>query len=151
MSPVSSVAAHPAAQPQLSNTELKAVMKEAKLVMRRMVLLDNAMPRTAENGDMAEKALLEAAARVTSITSLSQIPNHWACCKTLATITTTVRSIFKSEARSVLPDHYHFTPDSITDTTLLMEHRQSIVPPLLLNQAYLFVSQRFALSEPCYN
>ncbi|KAG0699637.1 hypothetical protein DFH29DRAFT_877129 [Suillus ampliporus] len=139
MSPASgSEVAHPAPQPQLTNTELKEMMKEAKLIMRRMVLLENAMPLTAQNGEMVEKALLEAAARVASITSLSQIPNHGICCKTLTTITTTVCSVFKNEARSVLPDHYSLTPDSITDVALLMEHRQSIVAPLLLNQAYLF-------------
>ncbi|KAG0694425.1 hypothetical protein DFH29DRAFT_1006341 [Suillus ampliporus] len=147
MSPASgSEVAHPAPQPQLTNTELEEMMKEAKLIMRQMVLLENAMLLTVQNGEMAEKALLEAAARVASIMSLSQIPNHGVCCKTLTTITTTVCSVFKNEARSMLPDHYSLTPDSITDAALLMEHRQSIVAPLLLNQAYLFIQVQFPQS-----
>ncbi|KAG0692167.1 hypothetical protein DFH29DRAFT_882943 [Suillus ampliporus] len=124
MSPAGgSEVSHPASQLQSTNMELKEMMKEAKLIMCWMVLLKNAMLLTAQNGEIVEKALLEAAAHVASIMSLSQIANHGVCCKTLTTITTTVRSIFKNEACSVLLDHYSLTPDSVTNMALLMEHR----------------------------
>jgi hypothetical protein len=114
-------------------------MKEAASIMRRKVLLENAMPTTAQNGNMAEEALSEAVGGVIPGMHASQIPNYSTCCKTLRNITTTVRGIFKAKARHEVPHYYHLTLP-MSDVEDEIEHKRNIVPTLIKDRAYLFVS-----------
>lgn len=120
-------------------------MKEAKQVMRGKVLLENAMPDTAANNAMARAALLEATKRIVPtalLDTLPQIIRHYdVSIKTMCTITTTVRTAFKKEARNaiLIPEHYNLSLP-LSDTRSEADHRRDTVAPLLINQAYLFVS-----------
>lgn len=126
---------------ELTDDDMKNVWKEAKVIMRRKVLYGNAMCVMERNVELAEEAFLEATRRVVPDISLtaSQIPNRVKFCKKLTTIVTTVRGVFKKEARRVLPNHYSLTPEG-SDAGSLSNHREAVVPPLLVNQTYLFVS-----------
>ncbi|KAG1742059.1 hypothetical protein EDD22DRAFT_958965 [Suillus occidentalis] len=107
--------------------------------MRRKVIYGNAMCVMERNVELAEEAFLEATRRVVPDISLMalQIPNRVKFCKKLTTIVTTVCGIFKKEARRVLPNHYSLTPEG-SDAGSLSNHREAVVPPLLVNQMYLF-------------
>ncbi|KAG2115295.1 uncharacterized protein F5147DRAFT_649673 [Suillus discolor] len=83
---------------RLTDKELKDVKKEAKQVMCRKVLLENAMPTMERNTEMAEEAFLEAAGHVVS--------DHAETCKKLSGIMTTVRGVFKKEAQWLILNHY---------------------------------------------
>ncbi|KAG1897609.1 uncharacterized protein F5891DRAFT_982576 [Suillus fuscotomentosus] len=88
---------------------------------------------------MAEEAFLEAAGHVVSGVSLtaSQIPDHAETCKQLSGITTTVRGVFKKEARRLILNHYSLSLKA-RDTRSLTDHRETTVAPLLVNHRYLF-------------
>ncbi|KAG1895947.1 uncharacterized protein F5891DRAFT_1193560 [Suillus fuscotomentosus] len=69
LAPITPSSPQPNADPglrQLKDKELKDVKKEAKQVMRRKVLLENAMLTTEHNTEMAKEAFLEAVGRVVS-------------------------------------------------------------------------------------
>ncbi|KAG1887178.1 hypothetical protein F4604DRAFT_1916995 [Suillus subluteus] len=126
---------------ELTDDDMKNVWKEAKVIMRRKVLYGNTMCVMERNVELAEEAFLEAMRRVVPDISLtaSQIPNRIKFCKKLTTIVTTVRGVFKKEARRVLPNHYSLTPKG-SDAGSLSNHREAVVPPLLVNQTYLFMN-----------
>ncbi|KAG0705129.1 hypothetical protein DFH29DRAFT_873364 [Suillus ampliporus] len=123
--------------PHLTAKEAKEVMKEAKKVMCRMVLLRSVMSTTEQNTQVAEQAFLEATGCVVLAVPALQIPDRVEFCKKLLTITTTVRGVFKKEAWHVLPNHYSFTLEA-RDLRSLTDYREAIVALLLINHAYLF-------------
>ncbi|KAG1795402.1 uncharacterized protein HD556DRAFT_1442244 [Suillus plorans] len=140
--PITPSSLQPNADPgprQLTDKELKDVKKEAKRVMRRKVLLKNAMPTTERNTGMAKEAFLEVVGRVVSGVSLtaSQIPDRTETCKKLSGITTTVRGVFKKEAQRLILNHYSLSLEA-GDTRSLTDHRETTVAPLLVNHSYLF-------------
>ncbi|KAG1880942.1 hypothetical protein F4604DRAFT_1679057 [Suillus subluteus] len=124
---------------ELTDDNMKNVWKEAKVIMCRKVLYGNAMCVMERNVELAEEAFLEAMRHVVLdiLLTASQIPNRVKFCKKLTTIMTTVRGVFKKEARRVLPNHYSLTPEG-SDAGSLSNHREAVVPPLLVNQTYLF-------------
>ncbi|KAG2118342.1 hypothetical protein BD769DRAFT_1390681 [Suillus cothurnatus] len=127
----------------LTTMDQTEVMKEAKQIMRRKVMLENVMPDTATNKAMARVALLEATKYLvptTLLDTLAHIICHYeVSVKTICTITTTVRTVFKREACNavLIPDHYGLSL-LFSDVRSEANHRQDTVAPLLINQAYLF-------------
>lgn len=132
----------PYARRSLANETLKELMKEAVSIMRQKVLLENAMPMSAENSKMAETALSKALDRVVPGMPASQIPTYPACHKTLCSIATTVRGKFKEKARHEVPHHYNLTLPT-SDVAAEVEHKRNTVPMLIKDRAYLFVSHPF--------
>ncbi|KAG2335682.1 hypothetical protein BDR05DRAFT_1006561 [Suillus weaverae] len=142
MSPTTPSNPQPDANPtprHLMAKEAKGVMKEAKQVMRRKVLLGNAMSMTEWNNEIAEEAFLEAAARIAPALTASQIPDRDESCKKLSIITTTVHGVFKKEAWRVLLNHYSLTLEA-GDTRSLTNHREAVIAPLLVDHGYLFMN-----------
>ncbi|KAG1853040.1 hypothetical protein F4604DRAFT_1686495 [Suillus subluteus] len=134
---------HPNPPQLLTLMDFKEVMKEAKQVMRHKVLLENAMPDTATNMAMAQATLLEAVKRIVPtalLNTLARILHHYnTSVRTICTITTTVRTAFKKEARNAIlvPEHYNLTLP-LDDPRSQTDHRRDTVGPLLIDQVYLF-------------
>lgn len=138
-----SARSHPYARQRSTNEMFKRMMEAAKSNMRRQVLLQNAMPEGAANTAMAEAAL-SAASR--EYMPGEPIPNYDTCLKTLRTLTTTIRTAFKTRARREVPTYYDLNRPS--DANAEVAHRQQCVPTLVENHAYLFaVSLSFCVTS----
>lgn len=138
-----SARSHPYTRQRSTNEMFKRMMEAAKSNMRRQVLLQNAMPEGAANTAMAEAAL-SAASR--EYMPGEPIPNYDTCLKTLRTLTTTIRTAFKTRARREVPTYYDLNRPS--DANAEVAHRQQRVPTLVENHAYLFaVSLSFCVTS----
>jgi hypothetical protein len=142
----SSARSHPYAPQRSTNEQFKKMMDAAKFNMRRKVLLENAMPETGINTAMAEAAL--STARQDFMPD-AEVPNYDTCLKTLRTLTTTIRTAFKTRARREVPVHYDLNRPLDADAEIT--HRQQRVPILVENHAYLFlVSVSFCITSSNY-
>ncbi|KAG1884268.1 hypothetical protein F4604DRAFT_1676924 [Suillus subluteus] len=92
---------------------MKNVWKEAKVIMCRKVLYGNAMCIMERNVELAEEAFLEATRRSQSCQVLKETNYNRDNC---------ARGLQKGGS----------------DAGSLSNHREAVVPPLLVNQTYLF-------------
>ncbi|KAG1897124.1 uncharacterized protein F5891DRAFT_1192301 [Suillus fuscotomentosus] len=127
---------HPYAPQRPTNEQFKKLMEAAKSNMRRKVLLENAMPETGVNTAMAEAAL--SAARQDFMPD-AEVPNYETCLKSLRTLTTTIRTAFKTRACREVPVHYDLNRP--LDANAEIAHRKQRVPILVENHAYLFLHE----------
>ncbi|KAG1851930.1 hypothetical protein F4604DRAFT_1686752 [Suillus subluteus] len=127
---------HPNPPQLLTLMDFKEVMKEAKQVMWRKVLLENAMPDTATNMAMAQATLLEAVKCIVPtalLNTLARILHHYdTSVRTICTIMTTVRTAFKKEAHNAILvlEHYNLTLP-LDDPRSQTDHRQDTEDPTI--------------------
>ncbi|KAG1888462.1 uncharacterized protein F5891DRAFT_987801 [Suillus fuscotomentosus] len=127
---------HPYAPQRPTNEQFKKLMEATKSNMRCKVLLENAMPETGINTAMAEAAL--SAARQDFMPD-AEVPNYETCLKSLRTLTTTIRTAFKTRVRREVPVHYDLNRP--LDANAEIMHRKERVPILIENHVYLFLHE----------